>query len=416
MQEGLGIQRESLSLSIVQTHPIPYFTPLFAELARTAEVEVAFFTTSTLRGYLDEGFGRRVQWDVDLTSGYRYRDLGLETRTPSLRQAWALRGAIGQFLDERPDSVVLVPGWTWPYVVGLTEAWRRGMPTILRPEATDLVHRSSWGELKRQTALRMLVSRVDAFAVIGTPARDALRRLGVNDERMRDSGYTIDDRRLAQAIADARPNRDDWRARWSLSPTDVVFLYVAKLSGYKRPLDLVQAFARIAPRHPSARLVIVGDGDLSEAVDRLTAELGIRNLVRRTGFQNQSELPAAYVAANVFVLPSIEPWGLVMNEAAVAGLPLIASELVGAAHDLIMPGITGSRFRPGDIDGLALALEIWMDEDRRARARRCWPDILSRFNIGAAAKGIIAAATLARHYRGPRAQASSTSKAHSFSP
>ena len=72
------------------------------------------------------------------------------------------------------------------------------------------------------------------------------------------------------------------------------------------------------------------------------------------GFQNQTELPQFYAIADVFVLPSsFDPWGLVVNEAMCCGCPVIASDHVGAARDLVAPVAPDFVFRCGDMDSLA---------------------------------------------------------------
>src|SRR5262249_45910530 len=89
-----------------------------------------------------------------------------------------------------------------------------------------------------------------------------------------------------------------------------------------------------------------------------------------TGFVNQSELPALYAAADVFALPSEnEPWGLAVNEAMCAGLPVVVSREVGCVADLVQNGVNGYAPDAGDIDGLARALRLLI-EDKGLRRRQ----------------------------------------------
>jgi len=86
------------------------------------------------------------------------------------------------------------------------------------------------------------------------------------------------------------------------------------------------------------------------------------------GFRNQAELPRLYAMGDVFVLPSEdEPWGLVINEAMCSGLPIVASERVGAAADLVQPGYNGFRFPPGDRPALAQALRLALKDGAKER-------------------------------------------------
>ena len=81
--------------------------------------------------------------------------------------------------------------------------------------------------------------------------------------------------------------------------------------------------------------------------------------VRFIGFINQSAMPRYYGASDVFVLPSIdEPWGLAINEAMCAGLPIVASSELGCIPDLVRDRGNGLVFQAGNIAALADALRL----------------------------------------------------------
>lgn len=102
-----------------------------------------------------------------------------------------------------------------------------------------------------------------------------------------------------------------------------------------------------------ASLVFVGTGALRPDLEAYTRQNKIPD-VYFLGFHNQSDLPGIYALSDVFVLPSEnEPWGLVINEAMCAGLPIVASESVGAVADLVRHGDNGYRFEVGDVNALA---------------------------------------------------------------
>lgn len=120
---------------------------------------------------------------------------------------------------------------------------------------------------------------------------------------------------------------------------------------------LVDAFCQIATSRTDWDLVVVGDGALkTELQQRVPATL--KDRVIWTGFVGDpSTIAALYKACDVLVLPSrFEPWGLVVNEALAAGAALVASDIVGAADDLLRPGVNGLSFPAGDTSALAAAL------------------------------------------------------------
>jgi glycosyltransferase involved in cell wall biosynthesis len=142
------------------------------------------------------------------------------------------------------------------------------------------------------------------------------------------------------------------RASWGVSADATVIVFSAKLQEWKRPLDLLRAFAKA--NLPNAFLLYAGTGPLLPQLESEAASLGIASRVRFLGFINQSQLPAVYTSADLLVLPSeFEPFGLVVNEAMCCGCAAAASDRCGAARDLVAPVCPEFVFSAGDIDALA---------------------------------------------------------------
>jgi glycosyltransferase involved in cell wall biosynthesis len=119
---------------------------------------------------------------------------------------------------------------------------------------------------------------------------------------------------------------------------------------------------------PVPYLIFVGEGSERARLEAAVAERRWHS-VRFAGFQNQSELPAYYATADVFVLVSEnEPWGLVLNEAMSAGTAVIAGDSVGAAVDLVEDGINGYVVRTGDVEMLADRLRRVTSDPMLARS------------------------------------------------
>ena len=84
-------------------------------------------------------------------------------------------------------------------------------------------------------------------------------------------------------------DRDVIRGNWGGTSDTSVILYCAKLQTWKRPQDLLRAFAQA--KLSDALLIYVGDGALRQELEREATALGVGHLVRFLGFKNQSELP-----------------------------------------------------------------------------------------------------------------------------
>jgi glycosyltransferase involved in cell wall biosynthesis len=189
--------------------------------------------------------------------------------------------------------------------------------------------------------------------------------LGIASEKITITPYTVDnDWWKAQS---AKVDRASVRASLGVNSDQPVILFCAKLQPWKRPLDLLQAFAQA--NIPEALLVFAGEGPQKPELQAAAAQLNIELQVRFLGFINQSKLPAVYTAADVMVLPSsYEPFAVVVNEAMCCSCPVIVSNQVGAARDLVIPLRPDFVFPVGDIPALAATLRAAFSDRAQLRA------------------------------------------------
>ena len=139
--------------------------------------------------------------------------------------------------------------------------------------------------------------------------------------------------------------------KFGLPEDAFVVLYCGRLSPEKGSFDLLEAFEKV--NHPKKALVLVGDGELRKSMEQIIETNGIDS-VYFMGFQSRKAIGQFYALADIFVLPSHkESWGIVVNEALCFSLPVIASDQVGAAVDLVSPNENGYIFPVGDVQALA---------------------------------------------------------------
>lgn len=174
-------------------------------------------------------------------------------------------------------------------------------------------------------------------------------------------------------------DRDDARAHLTLPHDAFVIGTIGRLVEKKGHADLIRAFARIAPDHPQALLVIIGAGPLQDALAALVAELKLQERVRLTG-----AVPHAFRYArafDLFALPSYrEGLPIALLEAACARLPCVASDIGG---NRVVLGETNALIRAGDIDGLAHALRKMVElpaATRTAEGEALYQRLRQRFD------------------------------------
>lgn len=392
-------------LAIFASHPIQYQAPLFRSLAARGDLDpVVFFgSRQGLDLSLDKGFGVRLRWDIPLLDGYEHEFLENRAKTPDVESFVGIRlSEPGEVLRRGSFDACLVLGWqTLGHVQMIRAAWSAGIPVILRGES-NLQRRPLPGLRSRLRAALWLpvrerlyaaaFRRVARFAVIGSRNAAFYRHFGVPDEKMVWAPYGVANEHFALPDDARAAARDLRRAELRCSASTVLFASVAKLVPFKRPFDLLESFAACVASGVDAKLVYVGDGPLRASLEAAIAERGLQDRVAITGFANQSAIPEWYAAADCLVLPSdfLETWGLVVNEAMAAGLPVIVSDAAGCSDDLVREGVNGFRFRAGDTGQLGGLLRRVADAgpEERARMGERSRELIAGFTIDRAAAAI----------------------------
>ena len=344
--------------------PAPYRIPLFNALAERTDLHVVFLRErNPERPYGLHRDEWRFRWTVlrgrDVTLGRRWLVLNMGVRR-------ALRGA---------DAVVL-GGWNQPaFWEALLLAKLRGLAVVVWVESTQRDARTGAFDAVK----RGLVRAFDAVVVPGRASTEHVRALGVHERRITVAANAIDTALFGAAAGD-RPARPRCR-----------FLYVGRLSPEKGVDVLLRAI-----RDLDVELVIAGTGPQETAL-RSAAPPHVTFL----GHVDRDDLPTLYADADALVVPSLfEPWGMALNEGAAAGLPLVSTDAVGAAHDLVDDGGNGFRVPAGDAAALHGALRRLADDPAlRARMGARSLEIGARFTPAAWADGVVAATAAARRAR-----------------
>ncbi|HEX2117209.1 MAG TPA: glycosyltransferase family 4 protein [Alphaproteobacteria bacterium] len=379
-----------LRLAYLVTHPIQYQAPLLRRINAEPDIDLTVFfgTDFSARPFVAADFGQTIEWDVPLLEGYRHevlpaigareeKDLGF---WKPLNYGLARRLAAGKF-----DAIWIHGYARWLHWTAMAAARRRAIKVLLRDEATPIsAPRGPLKRLAKRGFFFGLAHLVDAFLAIGSLNRHYYVEQGVPGGRIFMMPYAVDNARFKADAAKASASRESFRASLGLEPGRPVLLFAAKLIERKRPLQLIEAFAQVhaepALRRPY--LLFAGDGPLRKPLEE-TAKRLAPGAVKFLGFQRQTELPRCYDLCDAFILPSgQEAWGLVINEVMCAGRAVIASDMVGAAPDLVRPGENGAVFRTDDVHDLARAIrQVVEGEQRLAAMGRRSLEIIDRWSF-----------------------------------
>ena len=193
--------------------------------------------------------------------------------------------------------------------------------------------------------------------VVGSLARESVLALGADPARVRVFSNTIDVEAWVERADQLAARRSELRAAFGLGE-EVVVVSVARLAPEKGLDVLLRATAAAG-----VRPLVVGSGPERAYLESMAGDAIF------TGELPWDRVAEAYAAADIFALVSAhEPWGVVVNEAAASGLPLVLSDRVGAAADLLVDGENGVLVPFGDSTATAEALRL-LAVDPALRAR-----------------------------------------------
>jgi len=355
---GSSFEGKRIRVAAVFPEPTPYRAPLLDRVAVLPEVDLTVIyaaktvagrtwtveprhRTVSLRGRRLPGAGRVLHHEYPVTPGIVH----------------ALRRA-------RPD-VVVISGWsTFAAQSAILWCRVRDIPYVLVVESHDEGPRAGWRRTIKGTVVPGVVRGASGVLVTGTLARRSMVARGARPERVRVFANTIDVEGFGAEADRLAARRSELRDKVGADSDDVVVLSVARLAPEKGLDTLVHAVAESGD--PRLMLVLAGDGPERERLEDLARVRGIRLLL--AGDRDWERIAEMYVAADVFALLSErEPWAVVVNEAAACGLPLVLSDRVGAAHDLLRDGENGMLVAAGDVDAASAALRR-LASDRVLRA------------------------------------------------
>ena len=341
-----------------------YHVPRISAFAELGEADVHVVALSDTGGFKE--FKAAEDQEASFTyhvlfHGVYYADLDRQE----------LRAKLFAMLERLRPTTLLIQGWAEPFaLLQLEWALRHGVPTVVTSESTADDAPRGW---LREKIKSRVVGLFDAGLVGGQAHVSYLHQLGMPRARIFQGYDAVDNDFFADGADAARARSDVRRAEMNL-PTRF-FLASARFMAKKNLARLVEAYAvyrkRVAAPGTSQPwdLVILGDGPLKEEIHGRIRAAGLQDFVRTPGFQSYQTLPVFYGLASAFVHPSTtEQWGLVVNEAMAAGLPVIVSERCGCAPDLVVDGENGFRFDPEDTRALSNLLQTVAESDAHVLA------------------------------------------------
>lgn len=341
---------------------------------------------------------------VGVHPGLRFREdlpegMAVETLMPGVSWTAAGKFRLAAMLWKRLTSlhprVVLIPGYyTLPGIAAALWARSHRRCSVLMTESTAFDHRR---QPLREIVKAILLRTLFSWAVTGGKAHVRyLEQLGFRRNRIAGFYDVVDNYAIRAGTAAVREQTLD-----KVNPRPLAlpyFLFVGRLAEEKNVETLIASWIQYRREGGEWPLVLAGDGPKRAELQQQADASPFRHQVIFTGLKSLRELIPLYAEAGCFVLPSKrEPWGLVVNEAMAADLPVLVSRQCGCREDLVLEGENGFSFEPMDETALTKYLhqiDHLSQEGRVAMGRRSG-EIIAGFTPRGFGRAI---ASIARRY------------------
>jgi glycosyltransferase involved in cell wall biosynthesis len=341
-------------LAIVTTHPIQYYAPVFALLHQRGQLNIKVFYTwgKNAENKYDPGFNKEIEWDIPLLDGYPFEWLKNTAEHPGTHHFKGINNheIINDINKWQPDAI-LVYGWGFQSHLKTLRHFKNKIPVLFRGDSTLLDEKKGAKALLKYVFLKWLYNHVDYALYVGTNSKAYFKRYGLKDYQLYFAPHAIDNERFC---IDRKHETVLLKQKLGINNDALILMFAGKFEDKKDPMLLLHSFL-ILPKS-DVHLLFVGNGSLEK---QLKNKAQGNSNIHFLNFQNQSQMPIIYQACDIFCLPSKGPgetWGLAINEAMACSKVILASDKVGAAADLIKPGINGAIFKSGDLADLTYQL------------------------------------------------------------
>jgi len=392
-------------LAIINSHPIQYNAPWFQHLAAEdgIEIKVFYLWDFGVTEKVDTEFNQSIKWDVPLLSGYDWQFVPNVSSRPGTDHFLGLRNPLlfQSVVGFDPDAV-LVYGYNFETLLRFILRWKfNRIPLIFRGDSHRLAISGGIKERSKRAIISLIFSQYSAFLCVGKANKRYFQYHRVSQEKLFFAPHSVDNDRFIKGANIIEDQASLWKNELNIPSDQKIILFAGKFEPHKRPLDLLRAF--LIANLSNVTLLFVGSGILEET---LRAEAEGNQNIRFASFQNQTMMPRIYAVADLVVLPSMqETWGLVVNEAMCLSKPIIVSNKVGCAEDIVRPYKNGLIFTAGDVADLARCLqEAFSDLERLREWGKKSRRIIDEYSYVQATNGLKEALTYLSARRNGRAR------------
>jgi glycosyltransferase involved in cell wall biosynthesis len=333
---------------LLMFHPAlaPYRVDLFNELSKHFDLKVVFFDKNTTNQKFDQNYLTSL-----LLCNYSYLTEGLQIGKRYLR--YGLRKEIIEF---KPDYIISQEFSFTSIFLSFIRNFATKPKWRLIIWTADNNYICDGSSYPRKLARDFVTKIADGLIVYSKTTKAWYIDYGIQPEKIGICSNLPSEVSFLEKLAVSNNYIYSHKEESKLDNQKVI-LYLGRLSEVKGLDLLIHSFKILARENNDLKLILVGDGEQKNYLISLVSKLNLSERISFVGRFDGPELLAWYKIAHCFVLPSrYEPYGAVINEALLAGTPVVCSKYAGSC-DLIETGKNGYVVDPEDVEYMAKAIK-----------------------------------------------------------
>jgi glycosyltransferase involved in cell wall biosynthesis len=324
-----------MKVLIILAHPTQFDVPVF-RLGKDF-IEVIYTEPEQLERVYDPELQRKVNWIGNCLEGYSYEVLPRNNKF-----FWLAK----KIKNGRYDMIITNGYFSLSLIMSIFLGRIYCKRNSLR---LDTVLFNNEGKLKKVTKFltySVLKIFINYYFVVGKLSKDFLISQRIDLNKIYLFGYISNDSFFKEELLFHKRNTIRLKKKYGVPDDKFIVVCVSKHNLREAPIDTILAFSKID--RENIHLLLVGDGPMHNEIKELAAKCNLKK-VTFAGYVNYASLPEIYAISSLFVHDSHdEPWGVSVQEALSCGIPVVASNRVGSAYDLIIQGVNGYIFNAGD--------------------------------------------------------------------
>jgi glycosyltransferase involved in cell wall biosynthesis len=358
INKGMNIMVKK-KLGLLTNIPTPYAIAFFNNLERFFDLTVFFLKTK---------FCNR-KWD-NLLHNVDFNYVMLDSKAITLKgkdvHYFIYSSNLLEYLKNKNFDAFLSWGWdSFCVKKALKYCKKKDIPFMLLSGSTD--NEKSIRRIIFRFYVKEIVRKADILLAHGIRSKEYLKKISGRDD-ISVSYLTVDNKAFINKIKESKRRTEEIKKRYKIPKKNKVILFCGQFIHRKGFDLLLSAFKRIKKKHHNTTLLAVGTGPLLDKFKEITQKNKDDDVVF-TGFVQPPQIFDTYAISDLLVMPSREEvWGLVVNEAMCASIPVIVSSISGCVPDLIENGRTGFVFETNNQKDLYSKLDkILNDEPLRKK-------------------------------------------------